>query len=618
MPRVNTFAPALLILLLGWIGPLPARAADDNKATLDQLLKMYRELELPLPPKDALLILYETHGGGSADEVRYAIGFQIDPGTKRLSPKILRGTEAFQTRYNVHLKAIAPKPDSLKKLDCGFDEWLITAIQCHYMGWTPLAESIVTQCQGDEPISPDTALIQPAWDYWESQLKSPTSDRAKAFKHLKKLIKCDKDLDHGDNHRLLKSLELALTPSKAKPGSIDALIDDLVDYSATFDGIKFSEHGPRYQRLLERGFEAVPALIEHLADSRLTRSTLYPTGPCKTNLRVQDVVSYLIEGLAGEESTQDWELRQDHVHTLDKDVVKKWWAQARKIDEEQYAVDHVLPTKTGWEDDHLLHLIAHKYPKHLPKLYKTVLEKHPANPGFEVADVLSKSKLSKEEKMALFLNAEGRSNAEQRYVAILQIKSLDKERYTKLVLDSLENMPKDIDQGEYWTCPEARYASLAVESADPLVWQALENATKRACVGLRTELLQYAAYGHGNELHSVFLRYAYHLEDDEVSDEHRKRLLTYLATFLDDDTVRDTSSDPKKYRYGLGGLDFDPPPAVQDYAAMAMAPHFNIEIKLDFNRTREEWAKIREKVREAWKREQERQDTHKKGKLKED
>ncbi|HEV3237876.1 MAG TPA: hypothetical protein VGZ25_12855 [Gemmataceae bacterium] len=615
MPNGKTLVLAAMVSLPFLIDPLPLKAADD-KPPLDELLKAYREWELPLPPKDALLILYETYGGRSVDEVRYAIGFQIEPGTKRLSPKILRGTEAFQRPYNIHLKAIAPKPDSLKKLDCGFHDWLITAIQCHYMGWTPLAESLVTHCQGDDTISPDMALIQPAWDYWVSQLKSPTSDRAKAFKHLKKLIKSDKELDNESNQKLLKSLELALAPSKAKPGSIDALIDDLVDYSATFDGIMFSEHGPRYQRLVEKGFEAVPGLIEHLADSRLTRSKLYASEQCSTNLRVQDVVSYLIEGLAGEESAQDWELRKDYVHTLDKDEVKKWWEQARKVGEEQYAVDHVLPTKSGWEDDHLLHLIAHKYPKHLPRLYKTVLEEHPSNPGFGVANVLSKSKLSKDEKMALFLNAVGRSNGNQRYVAILQIKSLDKERYTKLILDSLENMPKDIDKGEYWTCPEARYASLATDSSDPLVWQALEKATKRAGVGLRTELLQYAAYGHGDELRSAFPRYAYHLEDDEVSDEHRKRLLTFLATFLDDATMRDTSSDPKKYRGPFPGLNYDPPLAVQDYAAMEMAPHFNIEIKLDFHSTREEWAKVREQVRQAWKREQESKDPDKKAKLK--
>ena len=37
---------------------------------------------------------------------------------------------------------------------------------------------------------------------------------------------------------------------------------------------------------------------------------------------------------------------------------------------------------------------------------------------------------------------------------------------------------------------------------------------------------------------------------------------------------------------------------------MAMAPYLNIEIEFNSNRSREEWAKVREQVRQAWKREQ--------------
>jgi hypothetical protein len=241
----------------------------------------------------------------------------------------------------------------------------------------------------------------------------------------------------------------------------------------------------------------------------------------------------------------------------------------------------------------------------LPKLYRTALEDHPSVSGFEVAHAIGRSKLSKEEKMALFLDAAGRPNAEHRYDAICQIKHIDKERYTKLLLETLENLLKDITQGDYLTCPEARFANLASESADPFIWKALEKATKGACVGLRTELLNYAACRHEDGLRSWFvLSPAGREKDDEISDEQRKRLLTFLATFLDDAAIRDTSSNPEKYR-GSWGLGFDFPLAVQDVAAMAMAPY--LTIKIEFNLKREDWAKVREIVREAWKRELKRE-----------
>ncbi|HEV3237875.1 MAG TPA: hypothetical protein VGZ25_12850, partial [Gemmataceae bacterium] len=66
MSKVNPLRSALLFVLIGCIGPLQAAAAGD-KPPLDELLKAYREWELPLPPKDALLIRYET-GLTSIDE----------------------------------------------------------------------------------------------------------------------------------------------------------------------------------------------------------------------------------------------------------------------------------------------------------------------------------------------------------------------------------------------------------------------------------------------------------------------------------------------------------------------------------------------------------------------
>src|SRR5262249_50688959 len=157
--------------------------------------------------------------------------------------------------------------------------------------------------------------------------------------------------------------------------------------------------------------------------------------------------------------------------------------------------------------------------------------------------------------------------------------------------------------------------NLASESADPLIWKALEKATKRASVGLRMELLNYAACHHEEGLRSWFGFYpTAPLRDYDISDEQRKRLLTFLATFLADTTVRDPLPDPKKYSGPLPGLEYDPQLAVQDVAAVAMAQYLNL--KLDFIRSREEWAKVREQVRKAWKRGQERESADKKAKSK--
>jgi hypothetical protein len=128
------------------------------------------------------------------------------------------------------------------------------------------------------------------------------------------------------------------------------------------------------------------------------------------------------------------------------------------------------------------------------------------------------------------------------------------------------------------------------ESNDPLVWEALEKAIKGASVGLRMQLLQNVTYHH----------------EDEMSEIQRKRPLAILAAFLDDTTLRDRSSDSKKYDGPCAGFTYKRL-SVQDHVAMEMARLLNIEIELNPKRTQEEWAKVRKRGRDAWLREQKRE-----------
>ena len=109
------------------------------------------------------------------------------------------------------------------------------------------------------------------------------------------------ELNTAENQLLLKSLDAALVLSKAKPGSLEALIDALVDVVSCKVDIFSDELDPRYLRLIEAGFEAVPVLSNHLDDIRLTR--VYWPGFNNFrgyHLQVRHLVSGLLEGLAVE------------------------------------------------------------------------------------------------------------------------------------------------------------------------------------------------------------------------------------------------------------------------------------------------------------------------------
>jgi len=220
------------------------------------------------------------------------------------------------------------------------------AIQCRARGWEKLADHLLERHRKDGGHPPRQALLHAAWYYWEGQLTRPKTDRAPIARRLKELIGRDNDLDTVPNRALLKSLELALVPSKAKPGSVEAQIDGLVDYVVNTGTIGLFEPDDHYWRLAELGFDAVPALIEHLDDDRLTRGMMQGFNNFPSwNLRVRFLVSDLLEGLAGQDLGRDW-LRRQQGYEVEKAEAKKWWDEARKVGEERYLLDHVLPRET--------------------------------------------------------------------------------------------------------------------------------------------------------------------------------------------------------------------------------------------------------------------------------
>jgi hypothetical protein len=564
--------------------------------SLELLLEDYRALGLPLPPKEAKLVRYEAGGGGIVNRKvqpkSYSLAFEVKPATKTENPVLLTGTHEWQPRWNPHTEEVRPDSDAVQELAPAGDAALVLAIQCHTRGWDKLAQFLQEKSQKQVSISPRNQLVQLAWYYWEEHLTQPKLDRAPIAKRLKDLIQRDKKLDTEPNRALLKSLDLALLPSKAKPGSIEALIDDLVDYESNTGTVGLFEPEDRYWRVAKLGFEAVPTLIQHLDDDRLTRAMMMGFNNFRSwNLRVRDVLGDLLEGLAAEELTRGTEgedvgggwLRRQQGYRITAAAAEKWWKKAQNVGEEAYLLSHVLPAlakegEPGHISPHLLNLILAKYPKHIPSLYRKVLDERPELDSWLLADVFLRCKLPYKDKLDVFLHAAKHKDNQHRLPAFHAIKDLDKKAFTSLLLATIEGFPKDVS-GEYWVCPEAHIARLVIESDDPRVWKVLEKVAKRSALGLRMELLNHFS--------------------DPKDGRHRPERLRLLASFLDDSALRDEDSDKR----------FDGPGAgfpyhkieVRDFVALQIAYMLRMEIELNLERTPEEWAKIRSQVQEAMK-----------------
>jgi hypothetical protein len=566
------------------------RAADiaaEIENTLEQLLIDYRSLGLPMPPKEAPLVRYEAGGGGLVNgKVQpkvYGLAFLLKAGNEKEPWVLLQGTFERETPWDPKAQEVKPDPDAVKDLGVGAGG-LGLAIQCQARGWKALAKHLLEERVKGDRLTPHRALVREAWFYWEGQLTRPKVDRAPIAKRLKELIGQDKELDTEVNRALLKSLDLALVPSKAKPGSVEALIDGLVDYAADTGTLGAFEPEDQYWRLAEMGFDAVPALIEHLDDDRLTRGIMQGFNNFRSwHLRVRFVVGDLLEGLAGHDLGRDW-LRRQQGYGVDRAEAKKWWEEARKVGEEHYLLAHVLPpARKGGEDGGIniqqLRVILAKYPKQIPALYRTVLDTRPEVDSWSLAEAVTRSKLPAGEKLDLFERAAGHKDNRHRLPAFWAIKELDQKRFDVLLLATIKAFPEDVP-GEYWTCPEANIAQLAAQSDDPQVWQALEKAAKRAAVGFRMELLNHFA--------------------DRRDKRHRAERLRLLVAFLDDATSRDLASS-KKYQGPCAGFTYQRL-EVRDFVAMELAALLGIEVELKPDRTSAEWAEVRAKVRASAKR----------------
>jgi hypothetical protein len=620
--------PLLLFLLSVASAEEAANGARDKRTvvSMDQLLELYREFGLPLPPNDAALVQTPTGWSTQSESGKatpiLTLGFLLKPAQAQTPPEVLVGPLRLTREINRHdgePKPVDPDHVAIEKLSFGtsvstfpLNSGLATAIQCHARGYEKLAQAlyeksmIVGRSGGPSAVSSDGRWMRPrapaayqgepgdaattilagtAWTYWLNVLIEPNSDCAIATAAMKRIVARVPAFDDEPKRDLLQGLEGALKPSLAIPGSVEADIDALINCSQAF-GTMGGDTKPdaHYQKVLLRGFESVPGLIEHLDDRRMTRATMvgfnnFPTMP----RRVGEIAADLLQGIAGEEFSRDW-LQRQLGQTAEKSEIVKWWTVAKKMGEEKYLREHVLPHDKTKEWPHLPHvaIIEARYPGLLPAIYEEALNRRPNMQTWPITEAISRADLPGGEKLALFKRSASRSQLAQREPAIRELRKLDPAAADAVLLTVLEKLPPKT-QGEVWTSRESAVTHLVMDSASPDVWGALLVAAKRAHVSLRMELMNPLDYTY-------------------IGDRQRVERLRFLAQFLDDKTVRNTSEDKKMYDGPCAAFTF-PRIAVRDFAAMQIASILKYQVEPDPDWKPQQWMGFRAKVAELLKQE---------------
>jgi hypothetical protein len=523
------------VLLVG--GPAPAQppTAPPPQLALAELVKEYRRFGLPVPPPDAELVRIEWWI--SDDMNPYVLGLRMKPAAPGADPRYLLFGH-WETddvdRYTV--EPVAPAADTLHRTNMYNADLLGLAIQCQILGWNDFARELAARAREESCRPLADELTDLAWKYWDDRLTQPGTDRGEVLLRLRAITDEHPRFRTPENQTLFRDLESTLARRTAKPGSVEALIDSLTELSDPWEWYRPETTHQGYRKLVELGLDAVPVLIEHARDARLTRVT---GGPAfDSHLRIGHVVGRLLSDLAGGRGFGS-------TPAADPEKVREWWAEARRVGEERWLVEHALPRHKPREGESttpnavIARVIGAKYPARLSEVYQTIFRKQSWVTSESYTAEIVASALPREKKIALFEDGARHKDWGHRFHALDALGQLDRAALGKHLLPILESFSDRATNRDY--APGGHGIVLLVWRAnDPECWDALVDAAKKVPVDTRMDIVWELGRAHR-----------------VTGDPLRRERLRCLAQFLRD----------RAEQFDVDGS----PTEVRDFAASQMA-----------------------------------------------
>ncbi len=401
---------------------------------------------------------------------------------------------------------------------------LAFAVQCKFLGWDDLAAALYARARehfveekSDRPVFAELREI--AWSSSAIRLTDRGTDRKEIYHRLSALFKEEPALRTRYNEWLLGALEKTVAPRRSRPGTFESMIDDLTEYG---DGPKANAEQTSYWKLAEQGFDAVPALIEHAIDDRLTRAWVHGFNNFPDRrVTVGHLCSRLLYGLSAGESSGGF-----LDSPPDPATANKWFENAKKLGEEKWLVARALPAdgkpiadRKDCPDPVIMRVIGVKYPDRLATIYRARL-KRPVEECWndDYVPELIASKLAREQKIALLEEGAASDDHFHQLFALEGLARLDPVAFRKPLLAALKRIRPRAWVWQPKTISEFSLARLTEAAGDPACWEALATAGKYLSAGSRLNL--------------IYLVSADRPPDRE--DTHRLARIRFLAQFLDD------------------------------------------------------------------------------------
>ncbi len=499
-----------------------------------------------------------------------------------------------------------PEKPSQNRSKFETDPDLILAVQCAERGWIELAAALLERSRRPPPYTSMREKIRPhnnraalaaqAWNYWCEEFCRETGDRTKILERLSELCQRAPGLDSPAHRNILHDMKQTLAAPKSPPDSVEEIVDSLVDAGIHGDrdgdlsSLYYIYKNEAYQKLESMGLEAVPVLLNHTHDFRLTRCV-------ESNhrgtwiVRIADVVHHFLNSLAGQEFAHDILVREGRGRCVDRDHVTFWWSETKGIDVVTFLRDKAIT----WDDEgvleanaFLLELLARRYPSELVTLFKKyVAQMKYADPLFEAIAIAN---ISEQEKAELFLGEIQSQNMQTRESAIEQLLKISHEQAVPLLVAELDRLPKTPSEA-YWSSDAGRVAQLLFSTDAELAWSTLARTAKRVDMGQRLEIIKTIG---------------------RVREKSKARAIAFLVQFLNDDETRilkrqSELEDEKNAEEMLAAELFSGPSAgfqfhqlsVRDFATLQLANLLGVEGNADAIWNESDWSSLRLLVSKA-------------------
>jgi len=285
----------------------------------------------------------------------------------------------------------------------------------------------------------------------------------------------------------------------------ESLISGLTQQSSWLDFREIGDGDPKHRfgpvmKLVDSGFAAIPTLLDHLHDSRLTKAEAPMRQGNEYRNRTVTVSSFCVGILMGYHDGGSDFLSSNTPTGFGKDFappfhididmepgLRAWWEKAKRLSEQDYCYRTVINAEHA-PAPILVRLLELHYPYVIPAADEALAVRDPGAYTAGILVIASRMKFSDQTMIRLCLRNAMGTDPESVHVALYELAKVDQARFDDKLTELLDKSTTPL---AYVTGPiiAGDLASLVTLTSSSAVWSAFTKAANRAKVEDRAQMV---------------------------------------------------------------------------------------------------------------------------------